>query len=75
MQYKNELLLNKTEKNCWENYMISMRKTAKYYKKSKGVITEKETNKYKNMSKKDIRANTEYQKKEDTGKIKVWTNF
>ena len=43
--------------------MISMRKTAKYHKKSKGVITEKETNKYKNMSKKDIRANTEYQKK------------
>ena len=75
MQYKNELLLNKTEKKCCENYMISMRKAAKYYKKSKGVITEKEANKYKNMSKKDIRANTEYQKKEDTGKIKVWTNF
>ena len=36
----------------------------------------KKPNKYKNMSKKDIRAKTEYQKKKkDTGKIKVWTNF
>ena len=41
MQNKNELLLNKTEKNCLENYMISVRKAAKYYKKNKGVITKK----------------------------------
>ena len=41
MQNKNELLLNKTEKNCLENYMISVRKAAQYYKKNKGVITKK----------------------------------
>ena len=41
MQNENELLLNKTEKNCLENYMISVRKAAKYYKKNKVVIIKK----------------------------------
>ena len=51
MQNKNELLLNKTEKNCLENYMISVWKAAKYYKKNKGVITKKTKKVQKNVKK------------------------
>ena len=76
IQYKNDSLLNKAEKNCWKKYMISRsgKKTAEYYKKNGGVIAVKERDKYRNITTK-IKEKKLNIKKKDRGTITNLTNF